>query len=112
MDWTRPPSAPRNRSGSSPRRAGAHLWTPLQHCTLFSNWRRPVGGGYMRIVKFLAATMLLSLVPCVAQVQDGKANLADNSSAQAAPPAASFDQVIDRVTSREQQFLTDLRKYT
>jgi len=67
----------------------------------------------MRILKFLAATMLLSLtLPCVAQVQDGRTNLADNSAGQAASPAASFDQVVDRVTSREQQFLTALRKYT
>ena len=60
----------------------------------------------MRISKFLAATLLLFLVlPCVADDKDKP-----NAAAQA--PATSFDQVVDRVTAREQQFVLDLRKYT
>lgn len=71
----------------------------------------------MRILKFLAAALLITQVlPCVAQENSNLAAPAPTASAQAASaqaaPATSFDQVVDRVTSREQQFVTDLRKYT
>src|SRR6516225_11812184 len=106
MDSTNRPSAPRNRSGSSPPPAGERLWTRLQHCTLFSSWRSPVGGGFMRIAKFLAATLLLALaLPCVADEKDKANPDTQDKPAQ----ATSFDQVVDRVTSREQQFLVDLK---
>ncbi len=62
----------------------------------------------MRIVKFLATALLVFLVlPCLADDKD-KSNLAPQNNAA----ATSFDEVVDRVTAREQQFLTDLRKYT
>lgn len=64
----------------------------------------------MRIVKLLTAALLLCLVlPCVA---DDKNTTAPPTPDQNAAPAAGFDQVVDRITSREQQFLVELRKYT
>jgi hypothetical protein len=63
----------------------------------------------MRIAKFLAATLLLALaLPCVADEKDKANPDTQDKPAQ----ATSFDQVVDRVTSREQQFLVDLKKYS
>lgn len=63
----------------------------------------------MESSKFLAAALLIGLVlPCAAANQDKTTALA----ADKAAPVTAFEQVVDRITSREQQNLTTLRKYT
>lgn len=63
----------------------------------------------MRNPKLLVSALLLAIVlPCAANGQDKGASPAPDKAAQ----AAMFDQVVDRITSREQENLKELRKYT
>ena len=63
----------------------------------------------MRIVKPLAALLMLSMVvPAFADDNNKTAPPSEKNAAQ----LAAFDQVVDRITGREKQYVTDLRKYT
>ena len=65
----------------------------------------------MRNGKLLVAALLLGMVlPCAADDKDK--NAAPAPSADKAAQAAMFDQVVDRITNREQENLKELRKYT